>query len=395
MTAIMAKIRNMSRKALSKKRRTPAEAAGGKAGTLSLSADRDGGRISILAPSLDEGPDADETRGLKFRPNKRESDNGSGVYIEGLTSGTSGSVSPGHVRHAGAASIFNDNAGQDGGRRLGQAVRIIAVLVMMTIGLAAQYYEFPVPGDFGIFGILSALSIFIMRRQPLLAFLILIAAAAASGIILRLRDQSILFVLEPFAMVVAAWLISEHALKTQAQADRSMRKLRMDIDELQRISMRDPLTGLYNRRYAFEVGPALVAEKKRLGTEAHLIMLDIDHFKQVNDRLGHPEGDIVLKECSAIFSLMLRSDLDVLARIGGEEFIIIMPDSNSETAYNVANRIRDIVRSHSFSGVPWQITVSLGVVAFKENESFDSALERVDLCLYHSKRSGRNRVTVG
>ncbi len=391
MAGIMGIIKNMSRKASSTKRRAISETAGKKTENSRQSGATVSGNIPLFAPSLEEGLTSEDQADASAH------DGGSRLvapaeHKEQASRATENQHVWTVVRHGGMGAI---HLGPTESIEKDFIYKLIIVIILMAISILAQYYDFPVRGDFGLFAIVSAISMFILRRHPLAVLLVLIIAALLSGVLLVLRHENALLAIEPIAMAAAAWLIGHHALKTQTQADTSLRKLRSDIDELQRISVRDPLTGLFNRRYAFEIGPVCVAETKRLGTEAHLIMLDIDHFKQVNDKLGHATGDVVLKECAGIFGLMLRGGTDILARIGGEEFIIIMPNSNSEAAYNEANRIRDAVRGHSFPGVPWQITVSLGVVAFKNSESFDSALERVDICLYNSKRSGRNRVTVG
>jgi len=162
--------------------------------------------------------------------------------------------------------------------------------------------------------------------------------------------------------------------------------------ELREYSFRDPLTGSRNRRFLMEY-----LEQQRLLELRHevglsLIIFDIDHFKKVNDSLGHPVGDMVLKDLANVSQGCLR-DSDMLARYGGEEFIAVLAKTRMEDAYAVADRMRVGVEYHSFAGVPWKITASYGVAELRKNESIESLISRADIALYWSKKEGRNRVT--
>jgi diguanylate cyclase (GGDEF)-like protein len=114
-------------------------------------------------------------------------------------------------------------------------------------------------------------------------------------------------------------------------------------------------------------------------------------FKAVNDKYGHDVGDNVLKEYTKIISSLLRSS-DIFCRIGGEEFVIILPHTNIENAKSIAQKLRITVES---SKVIIPITISFGVVEYKKGENLDSIFKRVDNALYKAKKSGRNRVEVG
>jgi diguanylate cyclase (GGDEF)-like protein len=129
-------------------------------------------------------------------------------------------------------------------------------------------------------------------------------------------------------------------------------------------------------------------------------MLDIDHFKRINDNYGHPAGDVVLASLASILNASVRSH-DVVARYGGEEFGIILVEAGAEEAAVVANRLRERVQAHRFD-VPGQLgeplalscTVSMGLAAFHQGDSPVTLLQRADAALYHSKDAGRNRVSV-
>ncbi|MDR9437682.1 MAG: diguanylate cyclase [Thiohalophilus sp.] len=160
--------------------------------------------------------------------------------------------------------------------------------------------------------------------------------------------------------------------------------------ELQRQASHDSLTGLYNRR-KFEV--MLLHERERATRyRRHLaiILLDIDHFKLVNDRFGHNVGDEVLRQL-AVLMREQRRDSDVLARWGGEEFIILLPETDLDGALHTAELLRQCIADTRFSTVG-QVTVSLGVSACRPGDTPDSLISRADDALYQAKEAGRNRV---
>jgi diguanylate cyclase (GGDEF)-like protein len=166
-------------------------------------------------------------------------------------------------------------------------------------------------------------------------------------------------------------------------------------DELRTEAMTDPLTGLYNRRYLLE---RIKEERSRAIRNNHplaAIMIDIDRFKQVNDRFGHDAGDIVLEELATLVRSVVRAE-DIVARYGGEEFCILLPELPLEDAEQVAERLRRSVAEYplpSGAGVR-TITVSVGV-AFLSREDEDAELfTRADHAMYQVKRAGRNGVCI-
>ncbi|MEB3205841.1 MAG: diguanylate cyclase [Vampirovibrionales bacterium] len=161
------------------------------------------------------------------------------------------------------------------------------------------------------------------------------------------------------------------------------------------LATQDTLTGLYNRRYFDEQLSRAIEQSRRSGRVFSLIMLDVDHFKQINDSFGHLSGDRVLKMIAQTLSPSLRS-VDVLARFGGEEFAVILMEASQEQALRVAEKLVEAVASTPMnlpSGLPLVVTISAGVACFNTPEqSADTLIARADLALYNAKAMGRNRV---
>ena len=166
-------------------------------------------------------------------------------------------------------------------------------------------------------------------------------------------------------------------------------KLQLDLQEL---ASTDPLTGLLNRRAVGMYINTEVRRSQRYKRPFSVILFDIDHFKQVNDRLGHGAGDQVLAGLSRLCQANLRST-DLAARWGGEEFLVVLPETALSDALILAERLRASVEEGKFpteSG-PVHITISLGLAQLSEAESWESLCERADQGLYAAKRNGRNQ----
>jgi diguanylate cyclase (GGDEF)-like protein len=169
-------------------------------------------------------------------------------------------------------------------------------------------------------------------------------------------------------------------------------------EELERQSVTDRLTEMYNHGYFQQRLEEEVGRAHRFGHNLSLIMLDIDDFKEFNDTYGHPRGDKVLQAVSAIIKENLR-EIDVAARYGGEEFVIVLPETESEGAEALAERIRDDVASCEFVGgddiPPVHKSVSVGVSTFPVHATSKSKLiESADRAMYVAKRQGKNKVSV-
>jgi diguanylate cyclase (GGDEF)-like protein len=160
--------------------------------------------------------------------------------------------------------------------------------------------------------------------------------------------------------------------------------------ELEVLSVTDRLTGLFNRRKLDEVLDEEMIRCRRYGVEFALVIMDIDHFKHVNDSHGHPVGDGVLQAMARILRENTR-DADALARFGGEEFVIVCRHSNLEGAVDSAERVRAAIAAHDFAGVG-NVTASFGAAACCEGDTATSLLERADAALYRAKSAGRDRV---
>ncbi|MCP4323903.1 MAG: diguanylate cyclase [Psychromonas sp.] len=158
------------------------------------------------------------------------------------------------------------------------------------------------------------------------------------------------------------------------------------------LSQTDKVTNIHNRLYLDNILLQTVAQSKRYKTAFSLIMVDIDHFKQVNDKFGHLEGDKVLKQFSLLIEDNIRNS-DALGRWGGDEFLIICPETNLQEAIILADKLREVVSLCIFLTVGKK-TASFGISEYQPIESAESCLARADKALYNAKSSGRNQVKV-
>lgn len=168
------------------------------------------------------------------------------------------------------------------------------------------------------------------------------------------------------------------------------------VDGLCELSLKDPLTGLSNRRHFRNVLDRTIDMVARSGDPALLLMLDIDHFKKVNDTYGHPAGDAVLQSVATALGKCVRP-MDTLARYGGEEFAAILPNCHAYFGETIAERIRQSIEQMSIAvapGVELKVTISVGGAYAPEWVRSTAALwtERADVQLYRAKSEGRNRV---
>jgi diguanylate cyclase (GGDEF)-like protein len=162
--------------------------------------------------------------------------------------------------------------------------------------------------------------------------------------------------------------------------------------EIYLLATTDSLTGIANRREFFGILENEMGRARRYGAPLSLVMYDLDHFKRVNDTYGHDAGDAVLQIVTGLVKQNIRA-VDVAARWGGEEFMVMMPQSALDVARSAAERLRLAIASHSFDQVG-EVTASFGVTAFVPEDDSNSLLKRVDDALYRAKELGRNRVEV-
>ncbi|MEQ6916103.1 GGDEF domain-containing protein [Halomonas aquatica] len=169
---------------------------------------------------------------------------------------------------------------------------------------------------------------------------------------------------------------------------------------LEQESITDPLTELYNRRYLDRCLATEIDRANRYGISLSLLLLDIDHFKRINDSYGHQVGDVVLAELAQVIVNSVRTT-DVVTRYGGEEIMVMAPSTPLETAVDLAARLRETIERESVD-VPaklhpelkeLRITVSIGVASFQDGNDHETLIQSVDEALYRAKRNGRNCVS--
>lgn len=187
---------------------------------------------------------------------------------------------------------------------------------------------------------------------------------------------------------------------TPRMLERSIRyslKLGAAMSELRQLATRDALTGLLNRRAFDALLSAEVDRARRLGHPLALVVLDLDHFKKINDTCGHPAGDVVLASVSRVFESEVRT-IDRVARIGGEEFAVLLMETNAHEGLAVANRLVAAVRGHPVTlkeGGVLKVSISAGVAALPAyGESETALLAAADKALYAAKHGGRDRAVL-
>jgi two-component system cell cycle response regulator len=185
-------------------------------------------------------------------------------------------------------------------------------------------------------------------------------------------------------------------VKTQLRRKRYVDALRQNVQASIELAIVDPLTGLNNRRYLETHLAALLDNASGRGRPLSLMILDIDHFKTVNDTFGHSAGDEVLKAVALRSRRVIRA-ADLMCRFGGEEFVVVMPDTALDTALKIAERVRIAIESDPFAieggKSTIKVTVSIGLADRGRDANPDLLIKRADRALYRSKHGGRNRVT--
>ena len=167
------------------------------------------------------------------------------------------------------------------------------------------------------------------------------------------------------------------------------------LEQVQHLAVSDELTGLWNRRYAIKFLQGQKALAERGGHCFSICYIDLDYFKEVNDKYGHHAGDLVLQKTSQEMAGQLR-EIDCLARFGGEEFLAVLPLADQAAAVTVGRRLLEKVRLMEFDGVlsGLRVTLSMGIAEFISGETVDDLLHRADQAMYQAKNQGRNKVEV-
>ena len=167
-------------------------------------------------------------------------------------------------------------------------------------------------------------------------------------------------------------------------------RLEQSIEDLRELSLKDPLTRLYNRRMMNDELDRETVLSRRTGRPLAILLMDIDHFKRVNDSLGHSVGDEVLCQCASRLREVLRGS-DRIYRFGGEEFLILVPNSSLPSVRALAERLLLRFSGELFDGVPWPVTMSIGVADNTERLLPSDLIKLADSRLYAAKQNGRNR----
>lgn len=175
-----------------------------------------------------------------------------------------------------------------------------------------------------------------------------------------------------------------------AQKNRELAEANAAIAQMMRT---DPLTGLANRRFLEEAMMTLISAARRHGLPLSLVMVDLDHFKEINDTWGHDTGDQVLREFGKILKDNTRLE-DLAARYGGEEFVLLLPHTTWEGARHLVHRIQDRLASQQFLGMERLLTASFGISQLQSQDDAETLIKRADQALYLAKRRGRNRVEI-
>ena len=195
-----------------------------------------------------------------------------------------------------------------------------------------------------------------------------------------------------FALVSFLSLLQKKNVKLQE----SKQVIEEDKHKLHQLSIKDPLTDIFNRRHFEKLLHAEFHRAKRYKHPLSCVMADIDYFKKINDTYGHECGDMALKEITNLLKGNLR-EVDILARYGGEEFVMLLPETNNKNAILVAEKLRIKIENDLFNykGAKLPVAISLGVSTIEQGsdiEDYNNLVSSADAALYQAKRSGRNRV---
>jgi two-component system, cell cycle response regulator len=187
-------------------------------------------------------------------------------------------------------------------------------------------------------------------------------------------------------------------IRKQAKDEGELRAMTRSLSErsvtLEHAALTDGLTGMQNRRFFDDALREYLDEFRRIRRPVGLLIIDLDHFKKINDTHGHDVGDMVLREVAACLQAMTRFH-DVVARLGGEEFAIVAPNMNEDSLLGFSERLRDAIAALAIENdnAVLRVTASIGVAVWNGKETADEFYRRADGRLYQAKRTGRNRVS--
>jgi diguanylate cyclase (GGDEF)-like protein len=242
----------------------------------------------------------------------------------------------------------------------------------------------------------------VLRLNAARLMALALLALGAHGMVLQfsyVRDPAmdVRAALTEFAvlMIVLPWfaVMGGYVNRLRVRLSDSHHDLKLALERIEEIAVRDELTGAHNRRYLMEALSRERARADRLGEPFSVCALDIDHFKSINDSFGHAAGDAVLRRVAELVPTELRG-IDLFGRMGGEEFLIIVPGTRREGAEACAERVRRRIAAEAFAELHEgrRVTMSIGVATYRLAEPLEALLARADEALYRGKADGRNRV---
>ncbi|HCX65333.1 MAG TPA: hypothetical protein DHN33_09010 [Eubacteriaceae bacterium] len=264
----------------------------------------------------------------------------------------------------------------------------LAIAIIRSMIAVRQSFVLPTVYIAVIYG----LAFFFYFSPRIMFFLYALSAGVVIGVLpfVNAALTDFRFGYDILANNAIAWLVSWINYRRYINMASNELKISDKNRSLEYLTNIDVLTQSFNRRKLQE---ELIKQHKRAQGKQHnysILILDIDHFKRINDEYGHDKGDDVLVELTRLVQNNMRSR-DVVGRWGGEEFLVICPDTNTEEGTIVAEKLRTLVEQYHFS-VPTKITISLGVASYQKQDTTFTVIRRADDALYEAKRSGRNKV---
>ena len=257
-------------------------------------------------------------------------------------------------------------------------VASIAISIFCITGVLSTVYAIGPQQVYWAYPVVMAVFYLVRPRVAIILVLLTIAALAP-----RLIGQLDTHATSTFFVTISVMSAFAFAFSLITNRQR---------DQLVRLATKDPLTGAGNRRALDEKLSEIVNGFKRSGTTASMLLLDLDHFKKVNDEHGHAVGDQILKRITEIIDLRIRVT-DSLYRVGGEEFIVVLEGQVLKRAAHLSEQLRTLVEANEL--IPDRsVTISLGVAELRSEETVNSWLSRADDALYRAKRAGRNSTEI-
>lgn len=286
-----------------------------------------------------------------------------------------------------------------------QSLTVAQMSLAIAAVLVTQIYAGPVRGAY-LFSLLIAFVFgcykLTTRQLLLLSLASSVAYAATIPMIREVEGERFNLTAE-----IIVWITFSVFLPFLSAVAGSVSKLRKQLaiskaelagllEKVTELATRDELTGVYNRRWLMEM---LQKEKDRTDREGQpfcICLVDLDHFKRINDTYGHSAGDVVLKSFAHTTARTLRAS-DVVARYGGEEFLLFLPNTHLELAKISVERVRNELALTSFEGLPpeLRITMSVGIAQYSSQESISELISRADQATYRAKAGGRDRIELG